>query len=161
MASSVHVPGISYVQVGVAGSGTLQAYGTSRNGVDIRFDAHCQDVPNDEFGGEAGPPCEVLYHGETAEVRIEFTKFDAAVHAAVVANRMATATAGSPGGPGVLMFTNKNYCTLVINNANTPYTFPRAICRQPVENPGRGSSFERWVVTFTCYKNDSGSLFTN
>ena len=50
---------------------TYQVLGTTRDGVGITSDGYFIEIKNDEYGGEAGPPVEIQFVGETAKIRME------------------------------------------------------------------------------------------
>lgn len=157
MAMSVVVPGRTLVRVGLA-NGSVATLGYSRDRVDVVADPFYQDVPGDQNGGDAGPPIEVLYLGEIARVRCELSKFDPAV-AATVSSRVYGATAGTPAATGTTMFAGTRCFTLILDNANAPRTFPRAVAKFATSQD-RSSKYSTFVCEFECHKNAAGVLYT-
>ena len=126
------------------------------------------------MGGEAGPPIEVQYLGETARIRVELTKYDPA-QAVKMEARIKDATAGTPAKPGTLVFTNSKHFSVAIKTTNpttlavVTRTYPRCIPRHGIEL-NRGSKFSTFVVEFEAHRNNdlttssedgvNGSLWT-
>lgn len=159
MAYEVHVPGAALIRVGTGSGGALADAGYSQNGVDLAFDGYFQNVPCDSHGGDDGPPAEILYHGETARIRIEMTKWDATVVEVLNGRLRGLGAPGTPAGPGILMFAGGYDFRLLILTANLPYNFPRTILRAPIELPRRGSKFSIVVAEFEAHKDASGILW--
>ena len=159
-----------------AGSPTYNDLGTTRDGVGITSDGYFIDIHNDENGGDAGPPVEIQFLGETAKVRCELTKYDPTI-AATLEDHCNTATPGAPAAPGTLMFASsqlsvgnggavgiKIATNLVIvgkGTSATPVvrTYNRCVVHDAVEI-NRGTKFSTFVLTFTAYKDASGNLWT-
>ena len=156
MAAAVQIAGACEIKVATNG-GSLQSLGYTRNFADVTKEAFWVDVPGDENGGDEGPPIEIIYLGEIARVRLELTKWDATV-AAIVKARLSGGTAGTPGSTGTAMFAGSKDLRLLLNAANDPRNFPRAIPRGSIEI-GRGSKYSTLVCEFECHKDGSGVLY--
>ena len=63
-----------HINTGRAGAFTLSRL--TRDGVMITPEAYWIEVKTDDNGGEAGPPTEIQYIGETSRIRCEMTKYD-------------------------------------------------------------------------------------
>ena len=149
MALTINVAGLAAIRTGTGNSGALQDFGYTRNGAIITFNSYWLDIKGDENGGDDGPPVDIQYMGETARIRLELYKFDPTVAAAVAA-RVNGATAGTPPGAGVLMFSASKAMRLLINAAGSPMNFPNAIPREPIEL-NKGTKFSTMVVEFEAY----------
>lgn len=159
MAIAVHVPGPALIRAGTGAGGALADAGYTQNGADLSFDGYFQNVPCDSHGGDDGPPAEVLFHGETARIRIELTKWDSDVINILNGRLRGLAAPGTPSGPGVLMFAGEHDFRLLILTATLPYNFPRTIIRAPIEMPRRGSKFSIIVAEFEAHKDANGVLW--
>jgi hypothetical protein len=172
MTRQVNVYGPADVQVSLnplAGSPTYNDLGTTRDGVAITSDGYFLDVKNDEMGGEAGPPVEIEFMGETAKIRVELTKYDPAI-AKTLEDHCQCTTPGVPAVPGTLMFASstiqtasggavgiKIACASVAAGAIVR-TYKRCVIHDAVE-VNRGTKFSTFVLTFTAYF-DGSALWT-
>ncbi len=161
MAYLIQVPGPALVKTGTGTVGALQDLGYTRNGAGLSFEGLFQDVPSDDMGGDAGPPADVLYHGEIARIRLELTKWDADVVEILNGRLRGLATPGTPSFPGKLMFAGGYDIRLLILTATKPYNFPRTIIRQPIQLPDRGSKFSVVVVEFEAHVDGTGVLWNH
>lgn len=162
MATAIQVAGVCEVQVGTSG-GSLQILGKTANGAEVTKEAFHLNVPGDDNGGDDGPPIDIQILGEIARVRLELTKWDVAVSVLVEA-RAPSGTAGQPTNAavaaGTLMFTDGETFRLLLNTADTPINFPRAIPRGTIEI-NRGTKFSRLIIEFECHKDSTGVLYNN
>jgi hypothetical protein len=144
-------------------SHALASLGYCRDGAIIRFNGFFVDVPSDDAGGESGPPADLQYLGETANVTLELTKFDATV-ASTIVPRVWGGTAGQPAAPtgnsNTLMFQGSLSYRLVLVTGAAPYNFPRVVFREPHEI-NRGAKYSTWRLEATAYRNGSGILWNN
>jgi hypothetical protein len=157
MAVTVNVAGIATIQVDTGSSNALETLGLTENGAEVTFEGYYGDVPCDDNGGNEGPPADVQYFGETAEIRLTLSKFDPTILAKVNA-LLYGGTAGTPGIVGTLMFAQNFTYRLLINSPTAPLNFPRVIFRRPREL-GKGTKYSRMVLVGTAYKNGSGILY--
>ncbi|MEN6507094.1 MAG: hypothetical protein ABFD92_21365 [Planctomycetaceae bacterium] len=155
---AVQVAGLAEIKIALAG-GALQVLGYTRQGAQISADGFFENVPGDENGGDAGPPVDVQYLGEIARVRLELTKWVAAVADQVV-TRVSGATTGRPSPAGTLMFADSKQFRVVVNSPTTPLNFPRCIVRAPYEI-NKGTVYSRLVLEFEAHKDSSGVLFNS
>lgn len=155
MAATVNNGGLASIKVDY-GSGLALA-GYTRNGADISEDVNMTDVPGDENGGDEGPPIEIQIMGETARVRLEMTKWDATVIAAIKA-RIRGGTAGTPPTAGTMIFSGSKDFRLLVHSVNLPFNFPRAVPRSAIEM-NNGTKYATMVIEFTCYKDANGVLY--
>ena len=176
MARQVNVYGFADILVATSGT-TYEDLGTTRDSPQITSNGFFLDIHNDENGGEAGPPVEIQYMGETANIRLELTKYDPAVAAKLEDHFANTGTPGVPAAPGTLMFTAsqlsvgnggaiglKVACTTVIQgsgNTATPLvrTYKRCVIHDPIE-VNRGTKFSTFTCNITAYKDKDGNLWT-
>jgi hypothetical protein len=154
MAAIIQVAGLASIYIGGTG-GTLLGY--TQNGAQVRFPAFFGDVPTDENGGDVGPPTDVQYFGETAEITLDFTKFDETV-ANTIRCRLASGTAGTIANVGGLMIAGTYSYRLTIASPTTPLNFPVTMFREPFEI-NKGTKFSTWRVIGTAYKNSSNVLY--
>lgn len=155
MAVAVNVAGLAPVYVDL-GSG-LQLLGYTANGVDIATSGYFLDVPGDQNGGDNGPPIEIQYFGETAEIRLDLTKYDPAIAEAIEA-RLARGTPGQPAPAGSIIFGSGSSMRLAIACASRPRNFPRAVPRGACQ-VNKGTRYSRFIVDFVAYKSISGVLW--
>ncbi len=176
MARQVNAYGFADILIALnptAGSPTYTDLGTTRDGIGITSDGYFLDVHNDENGGEAGPPIQIQYLGETAKIRIELTKYDPAVFATLEEHFANSGTAGVPQPAGVFMFVDTvasgqligtpSQVGLKIKTINATATlvrtYKRCVLHDPVE-VNRGTKFSTGIITLTAYKDDSNNLWT-
>lgn len=161
MAKLIHVAGIATIKIatGSLGSGTLEELGVTRNGAQITFQEFSSPVPTDEHGGDEGPPVDIQYFGEIATVRLELTKFDAAV-AAKVAARLRAGAIGVPNTPGTLKIQGDHFYRLLIHAPNAPYNFPCVVFGDAIDT-NKGTKFSTLSITATCYKHPSSGILYN
>ena len=74
MAVAVQVAGLATIKIAAAVGSPLYTLGYTQNGAFITTEGYTVNVPGDENGGDDGPPIEIQSLGETARVRLEFTK---------------------------------------------------------------------------------------
>lgn len=161
MALEVHVAGPALVKIGTGDAGALEDLGYTVNGADIELRGFHGDVPGDEHGGDLGPPIDVQYFGEIAIVRLEFSKFDAAVADKAAARMLSNiANPGSPGTPGTLLFGSTQAFRLLINPTNNPMNFPRAFCRGSIVH-NKGTRFTRLSQEWECHADSDGVLYNS
>jgi hypothetical protein len=159
MATAVQQAGLMAVYVATGGTAysSMELLGYTRNGVESTKDGFHLDVHGDENGGDDGPPIEVQYLGEIVRVRLELTKYDAAV-AAKITPRVAGGTAGTPSTAGTLLFAGTKTYRVVLYNAAGSRNYPRCIMRAPIEI-NRGTKFSTLIVEFEAHKNSTGILY--
>ena len=146
----VNVAGLASIYV----SGSL--FGYTQDGARITTEGHAINIPGDENGGDDGPPVEIQYLGETARVRLEMTKWDPSVQAALE-SRLNSGTPGTPGVTGTLVFTSGAYYRLTIASPITPRNFPCATLERTPMEINKGTKYSRLIVEFECYKNPVAS----
>lgn len=157
MAPSVHVAGAApiYVDYGIG----LRLFGYTANGAEASFNGFWANVPGDQNGGDQGPPIDIQYFGETADIRLLMTKWDADI-ADMIAARVAGGTAGTPATAGSLVFGSGGSFRVVIASPNDPLNFPRCIPRGAI-TINKGSQHSRLALEFEAHKNDSGVLYNS
>lgn len=155
MAKTIQIAGAALIRVDY-GIG-LRDLGYTVNGAEVSFNGFYANVPGDENGGDQGPPIDVQYFGETADIRLILTKWDADV-ADEIAARLASATAGVPASAGSLMFGSGNTFRLLIASPNDPLNFPRAFPRGPI-TINKGTQHSRLVLEFEAHKSGAGILY--
>jgi hypothetical protein len=153
---SVQVAGAALIQLNTGASGALESLGYTMDSAYARFEGYFDNVYGDENGGQAGPPIEVLCHGEKADVRLELTRYDAAI-ADKVACRLKGATAGTPPSAGTLVYASGGDFRLVIASPRQPMNFPRAILRGSTEI-NKGTKHSTLILNFECQKDAAGVL---
>lgn len=145
MAQEIQVAGATLVQVGTGTLGALQNFGYTRDGVTIRIDGYFLDVHVDNAGGEAGPPADVQWLGQTAMVSLEMTKWDAEVADKLVNRVFGATTPGNTaaynlgslmvGGGNLYMGTSCFVHRLCLQSTInlTAFNFPYAFFREAIE----------------------------
>lgn len=158
----IQVAGLALCYVGSGAAGVLEHLAYSRDGVVARFDGYFLDVPCDDNGGEAGPPADIQYMGETALITIEATKIDESI-ALKIRQRRNTGTftaPGVPGAAGLLMLSGGLGYRLVVGSTTLALDFPACVFREPFE-VNKGTKFSTWRIEATAYKHPStGILWT-
>jgi hypothetical protein len=156
MATAIQVHGVCAVKIKPVG-GTLELLGKTRNGADVTLQNFQIPVPGDDNGGDAGPPIDVQLMGQMAHIRLEFTKFDAAVMEKVKA-LVAGGTAGDLPAAGTLYMQDQKYTRLLLETASNPLNFPRVVWQEPIQF-NMGSRFTMVVLSGTAYPDDNGLLY--
>jgi hypothetical protein len=151
MAESIHVSGKATIWVDTGASHALEDLGITQDGVELTFQAYALDVPTDEDGGTDGPPTDVQWLGETAQIRLQLTKWDAAIGDKVAA-RIRGFNPGAQGTPGTLWITSGRYFRLLVLPVITPINFPCVVFREPIEI-NKGTKFSRFVLSGTAYRH--------
>lgn len=162
MAVAVQVSGLVTVKVGKEGcqNNALETLGYTVNGARIRVETYFDEVHGDQYGGDQGPPIELVYLGERAVVNLEMSKWDAQV-ADKIAGRLYGKTAGKivdqvgdyTVGPGTPVFAPGFAYRLVLHVAGqgqTSWDFPRAVPREPIEI-NKGTRHSVLLLVFDCY----------
>ena len=157
MAVAIQVAGPCLVKTDTGSANALESLGYTRDGAQITFDGYMLDVPVDDNGGEAGPPADVQYMGETATIVLNLTKYDSAVIAKVTP-RLYGGTDGQVGTPGTLFFGDSKSYRLLLATTLLPYNFVRAILRSANE-VNKGTKFSEYRLVWTAYKNASSVLW--
>jgi hypothetical protein len=180
--------GFCLIYTGTDASGAFDLVGETRDGVMLTPEGYWIEVKGDENGGEAGPPIEIQYVGETARLRCEMTKFDpfmakllerrlnpsVAYPVGIMATDAAAGTlVGAVPPAGSLMFAGgftMKVCLCFQGIAGFPSgtaggqvaasyrTYPRAIPRHAIEI-NKGTKYSTFVVEFECHKSANGNLF--
>jgi hypothetical protein len=130
-------------------------------------DGYFIEVKNDENGGDAGPPVEIQFVGETVKVRCELTKFEP-VLAGKLEDHGQCANPGKPADAGTLLFANAQQGSTInvgqggavaikIVTPNNPRTFPLCVVHDAVE-VNRGTKFSTFVITFTAYRDPTSGV---
>lgn len=156
MAKQFHVAGPCEILIGEMDGATTNSLGYSRNGVDLRFEGFFEDVPCDTDGGDRGPPADVNYMGESATVRLELTKWDAAL-AEMIVPRVNGAVAGVPAGPGVLFKQDGVAFRLIVLPQTPGFDFKCAILRGATEI-NKGSRYSTLVLEFQCLRHPTSGV---
>jgi len=157
MAETPHIAGAAHIKVGTGAGAALESLGYTDNGAQVTAQAYIEPIPGDENGGDAGPPIELNYLGETYRVRLELTKWDAAV-ADKIACRTRGGTAGTPTAAGTLIFANSYDFRVLIHTTTTPFNFLRTVPSEPI-TINKGTRYSRLVLEFIAYKNASGVMY--
>lgn len=160
-ARQANVYGTADVQVALDRT-TYAELGTTRDGVGITSDGYFLDIKNDENGGEAGPPVEIQFMGETVKIRCELTKYEP-IMASKLEDHCQCANPGEPAGAGTLMFASAaNAPTINVGTGGavavkiiTPTktrTYTLCVIHDAVE-VNRGTKFSTFSLTFTAYRD--------
>lgn len=157
MANQVNIAGLAAIKVDTGAAHALELLGYTRDGAQITFDGFFHDVPTDENGGEAGPPTDVQYMGETAKITLRMSKYDPAVADKVVSRVYGTA-AGTVSAVGTLMIGGGFTYRLLIHSPTTPFNFLTVMFREAIEI-NKGTKFSELLVVGTAYKNASNVLY--
>lgn len=157
MAATVNVAGAVLIKTGTGSADALESLGYTINGARITENAFMSDVPGDEKGGNEGPPIDIQYFGQTDIIRLEMSKYDAAVYAKLVPI-LKGGTAGSAGTAGTLLFSGTTYFRLLLTGANFTRNYLRAVLRNP-KDINCGTKFSTLMLEFECHADGSGVLW--
>jgi hypothetical protein len=167
MATSIQVAGACLIKVGTGSAGALETLGYTRDGATIRLDGYFLDVKTDDAGGEAGPPADVQWLGQTAMIGLELTRWDDAIAEKFVNRVFGQTTAGSitvANAPtGSLMITGSfGHRLCLIPSVGRAYNFPYAFFREAIEvNKGTKYSTMRVESYALAVSNGTTSLLFN
>tara|TARA_Y100000310_G_scaffold199050_1_gene199032 strand:- start:3441 stop:3947 length:507 start_codon:yes stop_codon:yes gene_type:complete len=150
MATAVIADGLADIQVDSGDDNAMERIGYTRNGVDVTFEGYFLNVPGDQNGGDEGPPIEIQHFGETARIRMELTKWEAATVNKIIQRVRGNVTPGTFPTPGTLMIAGSGTFRLLINTVSSPYNFPVAIPRMPTEI-NRGTRFSTLILEWEAY----------
>jgi hypothetical protein len=183
----VNVKGATRVHLNTDASGAWSYLGFTRDGVMITPESYWIEVKSDDNGGEAGPPSEIQYVGETSRIRCELTKFDP-TNAELIQLRLnpkttfgsfpvassdsavATGQVGQVPPAGTMVFANKVYFSVCLEmmgvaqfDSDTAISalyriYPRCLPRHGVEF-NAGTKYSTFVVEFEAFKSNNGILF--
>lgn len=150
MAEAIVVAGACLVRTGTGDASALENLGYSINGVQYFEDVFQSDVPGDQNGGDEGPPIDIQHFGQIDRVRMELSKWDAAVYAKI-APRTKGGTAGqSTVSVGSLLFANSYSYRLLLTAPNFTRNYLRAIPRPPIQL-NTGTKFSRLIIEWECH----------
>ena len=158
MAATVQLFGTTQIGISLATSGSIALLGLSINGVEIEEQSFSEDIHGDQNGGEAGPPIEVVQHGEMHRIRMTLSKWDQTVANLIRAN-ISGGSAGVPAPAGSLLFAGGSAFRLLLNNASYPRNYPIVAFFKEPRSINMGSRASQLVLVGTAYKNGSGVLW--
>lgn len=144
------------VKLDTGSSNALETWCESIDGISIREQLFKEPIHSDSNGGTAGPPVDVLLHGEVHTITFQSVRFDPAVDAKL--QYAYGATAGNATANCVLAFADSKTYRVLLTGTN----FTRNYLRVMVEDKelGRiGSHASVRQITLTCYANASGVLW--
>ncbi len=157
-------------------SGAIALLGYSINGVEIEEEIYSEEVHGDQNGGHAGPPIEIVQHGEIHRIRMVLSRWDEAVLQVLREYILASGGVNTASGNGVsqslgaaipagtLVFSNFASFRLVLSQPNYTQAFCRSypIClfnREPkVMNMASGAA--QLPRTGWTYKDGNGNMST-
>lgn len=155
MAISPEVHGAALIRI-VAPGGSLESLGYTVNGADVSSTGYWDDVYSDRFGGESGPPIDVVFLSETAEISLLLSEWENSVLDKIHFNRT-NDTRGTPTTVGTLMLGGSNTYRLLVNTTTEPLNFPTVIFRD-VQEINKGTKHSRVRLSATAYPWNSGVL---
>jgi len=159
MTIQIHVAGPVTVKID-AGSG-LETLGVCLDPPRIRDRAFYQDIHGDMHGGAAGPPLDVQYLGRLIHVRMELSKYDAAV-----ANKLRARLPGAAAGTvsdndiGALLLQDDLALRILLDTPNQPYNFLRCAATEPIETT-IGVKYSTLLFEFTAHRDPSSGVIYN
>ena len=159
-----------YVALSNAGSNTSGAIarllGWSINGVEFEEENFVEEVKGDQNGGDAGPPIEMVEHGDLHRIRMTLSKWDDDVLANIRQPILAGTfqTLGTVYPAGTLIFANLATFRLVLSQPNYTNGFCRSYSivkfdREP-KTMNMGSRASQLSMVATAYKDGNGLLYT-
>lgn len=162
MANQVNVAGLAAIKLDTGASNALELLGYTEDGAQITFKGFFHDVPTDENGGPEGPPTDIQYFGETAEIRLLLPKFDPLIVDKMFARAhyVGAATPGVVQTPGSLMIAGAYSFRLLIHSTTAPMNFPISVFREPHEL-NKGTKYSKLLVVGTAYKNQTTGVLWN
>lgn len=156
MSIQVNVPCVVTVKVDTGSSNALQSWCESQEGFSIREQVFQEPIYSDSQGGSAGPPVDILVHGEIHIITFTSVRFDPTVDAKVCFVR--ETADGVSAANCTLMFADSKAHRVLLQGANFVRNYLRVMVSE--RELGRiGSHASVRQVTLTCYPKDvSGTL---
>lgn len=158
MAEQFNVACTCLVKVDV-GSGLVNL-GYTTDGVQISTQDFRTPIHTDELGGTAGPPVDVIDHGQIATVTLELAKYDSAV-LDVLRTFRSGGSNGVVGSACVLMRGGAKTFRLLLTATNFTRNYPIAMVVGEVREGPIGSQATRANITFECHMNLSTGVLHN
>lgn len=125
-------------------------------GVSVREQVFQEPIFSDANGGSAGPPVDILVHGEVHIITFQAVRFDPTVDAKMLYVR--GTTAGAASGGCVLAFADSKFYRVLLTGTNFTRNYLRVLITD--KELGRiGSHASVRQITLTCYKDGSGVLW--
>lgn len=137
----------------------LADLGYSANGVTVEEQDFTENVPGDERGGDAGPPIDIVQHGQIHIIQLELTKWDTAIMARV-ANRLSAASPVAGVITRTKLYLGDNMAMrLILVGPGYTRNYPLAIPRGPIRMAPVGSRPSRQTLSFECHEGDAGLMW--
>lgn len=124
--------------------------GFSINGVQIIERPFFANIPGDENGGDEGPPVDKQFMGELHYIRLEMSKWDDTVMAAIRA-KLKGNTEASSFTPGSLVIAGSFFFRLLLIANNFTRNYLVAVPSEPFEM-NAGTRWSRAVIEFECHR---------
>lgn len=156
MALAVITDGPALIRTGTGSAGALEDLGYTRNQVEVEEETFYYNVPGDQNGGDDGPPIEIQFLGQIHRVRLDLSKYDAAVVEKLRSGVRGT-TGGTIGTVGTLMAASSSGFRVLISPTSRPRNYLFGIPRIPIFE-GKGTKWSPFSITFECHAV-SGTMF--
>lgn len=158
MAAAVVVAGALPVSVGTGSAAALESLGYSINGIEITQRHITIPVPGDENGGDEGPPIDIQSLGRIDIIRMELSKYDAAI-AAKLEPMNRGGTAGTILTPGTLLFAGSKTYRVLLNNGTFTRNYLKCVLLNDPLELNAGTKFSRLKLEFEAH--ESGGVLWN
>lgn len=164
MALQVPVDFAALVRIALPGQegnmGSLADLGYTENGCEITMQRFQENVSGDENGGTQGPPIDISVYGEIHMIRLNLTRYDpivaAALEALVPGATPGAASVVTPAfgtfTPGQLLFQGRLFTRLLVQTQLRPRNYHCAIIRNPIEI-NKGTKASRFMMVAECHRH--------
>jgi hypothetical protein len=160
MTIQYQVAGPALIKVGTGAVGALESLGYTRDSAEMEFEGFFEELKSDDAGGEQGPPGDLNYLSERARIRLEFTKWDAAIADKVVPRVLAAGLGVVATTSTIMIQGAKTVRLLILPTIGTPFNFPLAVLRGNI-TLNKGAKHSRLVLEFEAYKAIATGLLYN
>ena len=156
MALTFHVACTATVKTDAGGS--LAELGITVDGVNISARTFHEPIHTDNHGGSAGPPEDIIDHGQVHTVTMDLVKYDS-TQAGIIESFQKNGTVGSVAAPCVLLKADGKTFRLLIVGTNFARNYLVAFPVGEINVGPVGAKNTRMRVTFECHPNSSGVLY--
>lgn len=145
------------IKVDTGSANALESLGYTIDGANIQERTFNEPIHSDEQGGTAGPPVDIIHHGQIDVITLELTRYDPAVAAKLRLFRGVTAGSG-PSAPCSQLFADSGSHRVLLLGSNYTRNYVRCVLTDSnISRIGSHASVLR--LTFEAYPNGSAVLW--
>lgn len=153
MATQINRGNLVTVKIATNANSSLRTLGYTQEQSDTSEQVYRKSVPGDAYGGSDGPPIDTQFMGLHIDIRLQLSKYDAAVAAELEA-ALPTATPGSYAlsDVGMLTLQDNQWFRVALACTGMPRNFPRCEVVDAIQ-VNRGTKFASFQVALRAYRN--------